>query len=367
MSDTAALHPVCRDHLAVLTDRVGIMQHAIGSRPDPAHGYCVDDVARALQVDLLHARSLGWPVIAESAERSLTFLAEAFDAPSGRFRNFRSVDGEWVGGIGSEDSHGRAVLALGDSAASALDGRHSGDATRLLDRALPAAWEFTSPRAQASVALGCCAVLDAAPNAAADATLELLATKLRARFRRFTTGAWPWPEESVTYENALLPRALIVAGRRLDNVAMTDDGLRALDWLIEVQTSIEGHFSPIGNGWWRRDGERSRFDQQPIEATALLLAAEAASVATARPHYRTAVERAYAWFLGANDLGLRVADPLRGACGDGLTPLGINTNEGAESTLMWLIASEHVRALRDGDAVGAVAASSTALPATAAR
>ena len=177
--------------------------------------------------------------------------------------------------------------------------------------------------------------------------LELLATRLHDRFRRRSTPDWPWPEVSVTYENALLPRALIVAGRSLDSEPMVTAGLRSLDWLIDAQTSPDGHLSPIGNGWWPRDGEMSHFDQQPIEATALLLAAEAAHAVTGSDHYAAAMERSYAWFLGANDLGLYVADPARGACCDGLTPNGVNVNEGAESTLMWLTAAEHVRAFRD--------------------
>ncbi len=154
----------------------------------------------------------------------------------------------------------------------------------------------------------------------------------------------------MTYENALLPRALIVAGGALAADHMVRTGLNSLDWLIDAQTASDGHLSPIGNGWWPRDGEMSHFDQQPVEATALLLAAEAADVASADGRYRGAMERSYAWFLGGNDLGLVMADPARGACRDGLTPEGANMNEGAESTLMWLIAAEHIRALRGAPA-----------------
>ena len=151
----------------------------------------------------------------------------------------------------------------------------------------------------------------------------------------------------MTYENALLARALIVAGRRLHADPMTAAGLAALDWLIENQTSRAGNLSPIGNGWWPRSGEKSQFDQQPIEATALLLAAESAFGVGHEPRYAAAMELAYGWFLGANDLGCEVAVPDRGACRDGLTADGVNLNEGAESTLMWLIAAEHIRAARE--------------------
>ena len=346
MPDEAALHPVSRRHLDAMSDRIGIMQHAVGSHPDPTHGYCVDDVARALQVDLLHGRALGWPVVAESAWRGFRFIADAFDETSGRFRNFRSVQGSWIDGIGSEDSHGRALLALGELIAGAPDRPLVELAMALFLRALPATSRFVYPRAEASVVLGCAALLDAAPGGPPAAMLELLAGRIHHSYQLRATSTWPWLEDTLTYENAVLPRALVVAGRQLGRVAMTDTGLGALDWLIDVQATAEGHLSPIGNGWWPRYGERSRFDQQPIEATALLLAAESASVVDGSAHYRSAMERSYGWFLGANDLGIGLADPVRGACRDGLTRQGVNMNEGAESTLMWLIAAEHIRRVR---------------------
>ena len=354
----APLHPVSRRHLDELEGELGIFQHAIGSRPDPAHGYCVDDVARSLQVDLLHAQGVGWVSVSRSAWRSLRFLEDAFDPETGRFRNFRSTDGSWIDGQGSNDSFGRAMLALGETISGAPDARLFESAVALFGRALPAAGKMTSPRAQASVILACEGVLrsagvagstdeqEAALGAASALTLRRLATGLHARFLDFARPGWPWAEGSLTYENALLPRALIVAGHRLGAGVMLKIGLQVLDWLIEVQTSPQGGFSPVGNGWWARGGTKSQFDQQPIEATALLLAAEAAHNATRDPRYLDAMELAYAWFLGGNDLGKRVASPVRGACFDGLTSTGVNTNEGAESTLMWLTAAEHIRRMR---------------------
>lgn len=348
MPDPAELHAVSRQHLDVMSDEVGIMQHAIGTRPDPAHGYCTDDVARALQVDLLHRWELGWPAIADSAWRGMRFLADAFDAATGRFRNLRSVNGSWTEGVASEDSQGRAMLALGDVIAKAPDRGMVECATSLFERALPAAQSLTALRAQASVLLGCAATVGAAPSSAAAVGFRDLAGQFRARFDAPLDPAWPWPEPSLTYENALPARALIVAGQTLGSDDMIDTGLSVLDWQLDTQTTSEGHLSTIGNGWWPRGGPKSRFDQQPIEATALLLAAEAAYKVTADDRYQTAMERAYAWFLGGNDLGLDVADPRRGAGYDGLTVRGVNTNQGAESTLMWLTAAEHVRTSRHG-------------------
>jgi hypothetical protein len=348
MHEDKPLHAVSRVYLDVLSDDVGIMQHANGGRPDPAHGYCTDDVARALQVDLLHQRELGWDAVAASAWRHVRFLDAAFDRAAGRFRNFRRMDGSWLEGVGSEDSHGRAMLALGETMAAAPDEDLVGSAEALFSQGLPAAERLSALRAQASVLLGCEAAMRSKPTDPTARSYRLLAKRLGSIFDTRRASDWPWPELRLTYENALPVRALIAAGRYVDSDRMTDVGLEVLDWLIVAQTARAGHFAAIGNGWWSRDGEKSRFDQQPIEATALLLAAESAYALTSDERYRTAVERAYGWFLGGNDLGASVALPEQGACYDGLTPRGVNTNRGAESTLMWLIASEHVREFRLG-------------------
>ena len=346
MADPAPLHPVSREHLEALSDATGIMQHAVGARPDPAHGYCTDDVARALRVDLLHQRELGWAAVSASAHRHVSFLADAFLPSTGRFRNLRAADGSWLDREGSEDCQGRALHALGETIRLAPDAGLVTTASLLFERALSVAHELTALRARASALLGCAAAVRGGMGGDALATLGLLAAGLDAAFRSCPDPDWPWPEPVLTYENGLPVQAVIVAGAQLGDGEMLDAGLRALDWLIASQTAPAGHLSPVGNGWWPRDGVRSRFDQQPIEAASLLLAARAAFEATGRARYRHAAEQAYGWFLGANDRGVRVAAPDRGACFDGLTPGGVNANQGAESTLAWLIALEHMRLLR---------------------
>jgi hypothetical protein len=342
------LHPVNRTHLDVLSDEIGVMQHASGSRPDPAHGYCTDDVARALQVDLLHQRELGWPAVAASAWRNFRFLTDALDRPTGRFRNFRGIDGTWIEAMGSEDCHGRAMLALGETIAAAPDRDLAEAAQRLFADALPAALRLGPLRARSSVLLGCVVAQRVAPTQATRRACLLLAERLRSTFDSGPATDWLWPESRLTYENALPARALLVAGSYLDSEPTIASGIKLIDWLIEVQTGATADLSPIGNGWWPAGGERSRFDQQPIEATSLLLAAESALELTGDPTYLVAIERAYGWFLGANDVGVAVAVPERGACFDGLTAAGVNDNQGAESTLMWLSALEHVRVIRAG-------------------
>ena len=340
------LYPVNRGHLDVLSDAIGVMQHANGSRPDPVHGYCTDDVARALQVDLLHQRVLGWPAVSESAWRNVRFLANALDHSTRRFRNFRGADGTWLDSAGSEDSQGRAMLALAETMAHAPDDRLAASAQRLFFEALPAALGLGALRARSSVLLACDVAQRAVASRETTLAARVLAGRLRSTFGSRPSADWPWPEDRLTYENALPARALLVAGRCLASRQTIEAGLNLVDWLIDAQTAPAGHLSPIGNGWWTHGGSRSQFDQQPIEATALLLAAETALELTDDSAYGVAMERAYGWFLGANDLGLAVAAPERGAGHDGLTPTGVNANQGAESTLMWLTALEHVRSHR---------------------
>jgi hypothetical protein len=348
VSDLKPLYPVSRRHLEALTDATGIMQHALGRRPNPEHGYCTDDVSRSLTVDLLHGRELGWAAVSPSAWRSYRFLVDAFESSTGRFRNFRAIDGTWLDSPGSEDAHARAVLALAESMVDAPEPGFREAASALFARALPATLELRALRPRSSALLACAAALRAGGTGEIVGTYEKLAVGLREAFETGSVPAgWPWPEPVLTYENALLARAMITGGTYLGAAEMVHIGCRVLDWLIEAQTADDGHLTTIGNqGWWPRDGVRARFDQQPIEATALLLAAEVAWDATHADRYRRAAEAAYAWFLGRNDLGRAIADPQEGGCRDGLTPVGVNPNQGAESTLMWLTALEHVRGMR---------------------
>lgn len=347
-SEPAPLFPVSRVHLEELTDAVGIMQHAVSRRPDPAHGYCTDDVARALIVDLLHGAELGWPAVAVAVDRSMAFLEAAFVPRTGRFRNFRDAAGRWLDEIGSEDAHARAALALGVASAEADDPRIRAAALALFERALPATLRLTQLRPLAAAVVAAEAAVRGGSHPAQAALARLAAAVwLLTEPGRARTEAWPWPEPVLTYENGLIPRALIVAGDRLPDPAMMEHGLRLLDWLVSVQTASEGHFSPIGNdGWWPHDGPRARYDQQPMEATTLLLAAEAAFEATGDARHRATMEWAYGWFLGRNDGGVALAVPEIGGGQDGLLPSGVNPNQGAESTLMWLIALERIRAAR---------------------
>lgn len=366
MPERTPLFPAERRHLESLTDSYGIQQHARGSVPDPAFGTCTDDVARALIVDLDHADTLGWDAVDASVRRSVAYLEAAFQPSVGRFRNFRSSCGTWLDEGGSEDCQGRALLGLAHTAARAHPSDVSGTASRLLEEAVPLSAGLSTVRGLSWASLALATTADMPEHAPLLPDLERLADRLEATF---TGGAyrheWPWPEEAVTYESALPPRALITVGDRLGRPRMVDRGLLTLDWLRSSETSGAGLFRPIGNqGWWSKGGVRATFDQQPIEAGSVVLAAEAAFAVRAAAADLDAGDRAYAWFLGANEFGISVADPARGSCHDGLGPSEANPNQGAESTLAWLSAVEAIRRLRrptlsqggrtpvDGEAVG---------------
>lgn len=340
------IYPVCRVHFDELSDEIGVWQHAIGTKPNRTFGYCTDDVARALEVDLLHSGSLGWHAVEAGARRSLAFVSDAFNVRRGRFRNFRSAEGKWLEEVGSADCHARALAVLGFAMAGAPDAQFAGDAALLFDKALPATRALTDLRPMAAALLGCDAALRGGADGATSRAFRTLAVRLSDAFADLPSD-WPWPEPVVTYENGLLSRALIAAGSRLDDETMLRTGCRALDWLAKAQTTDSGRLSLVGNrGWWRRGELPARFDQQPIEAASLLAAAEAALVATGEERYRQLAEMAYGWFLGDNDMSAPMAIPATGGCHDGLSPDGVNLNQGAESTLMWLTALEHLRRLR---------------------
>jgi hypothetical protein len=354
------LPPPVRTHLDELTGEFGIYQHARGAFPDPGQGYCTDDVARAAVVDVLQARQIAVQGVMPSLARSLAFIDAAYVAATGRFRNFRDDDGNWLEREGSPDAHARALHALSIVLADpALDDGTRTAASHLLALALPAALDHVALRPWARTILGCVAVQSGpAPLEMAAVVLEELAQRLVQAFEA-TDDSWPWPEATVTYENALLCQALIEAGDCLGDPALVQRGSAALHWLLDAQVADAGYVVLVGNrGWWPRDGEPAHFDQQPIDAAALVEACGAAWRSTRESGWLVEMERCYAWFDGWNNAGIAVADPARGSCGDGLTAVGVSANQGAESTLAWLAATEIVRATRSAangvDSVGAV-------------
>jgi hypothetical protein len=334
-----------RRHLDRLTEHGVIAQHARGDVPDLAHGFCTDDVARAIEVDIAHAAVLGWDAITPSLHRSLRFLDEALIPATGRFRNVRDAHGSWLD-EGSEDGYGRAMGALSQAARSAGSEADRTLAAGLWQAASPSLSTLTSLRAIASATIAC-AGWGIEPGSDVDLAGPRLLDELERRFSSATGAEWPWPEAVATYAVALPIEALIRGGRHFGRSATVDLGLRVLDWACGPMTQGDGHLSFIGNdGWWPRHGHRARYDQQPIEAVSTALACQAALEVTGQPRYADLIEAAYAWFLGSNDSATPMADLGSGAGYDGLTADGRNGNQGAESTLAWLLTVEITRDLR---------------------
>ena len=333
-----ALPPLRLDHIERMSDGTGIFQHAIFNVPNFHEGYCTDDNARAFILcnvlddlgDLPPSKNL-----AKLSTNYLAFLAAALDYESGRFRNFMSHGREWLEDVGSEDSHARALWATGTGAGRARDAGHCRLSAQLFEKGIPAMANFTSPRAWTFSLLGIYEYLRSNPDEPRiHAMRELLTEKLVALWKSCATDDWPWFETSVTYDNARICQALILSGPWMPDSVPLKIGLESLGWLASIQTTQAGHFRPIGsNGFYQKGGARADFDQQPVEAQAMVSACQEAFRATKDPKWRDEATRAFEWFLGRNDLGVPLYDFATGGCSDGLHEDRISENQGAESTL----------------------------------
>ncbi len=330
------------DHLKRLTDDTGILQHATYTVPNYDEGYTTDDNARALIVAVL-LEELGGKTATEAPElatRYLAFLWHAFNPETGRFRNFLDYNRNWLEAVGSEDSHARALWGLGYVVGRSRRPGLWKLASRLFEAALPAALRFSNPRAWAFTILG---IQEYLRRFYGDRTAQQARRKLGDRlfkhYQKHRQDDWRWFEDRLTYANARLPQALLMAGKWVGRQQWVEAGLEALRWLVQVQLDEQGYFAPIGNdGFYTRGQRRPYFDQQPIEACATVSAClEAFRITNDSSWYREA-QRAFDWFLGRNRLGLALYDPLTGGCCDGLQPNGVNENQGAESTLAFLMA-----------------------------
>lgn len=326
-------------HLKTMTDDTGLLQHAKYMTPDFYHGYCVDDNARGLIALTKYYSLRKDKSVMSLIQKYLAFLYYAYNQENGRFRNFMSYDRRWMELTGSEDSHARAIWGLGITVKEAPDGSIRNMAMRLFLESLPAVEHFTSPRAWGFAVLGLQAYLSVYEgDLSARKIRDSLAIKIYELFKNNATDDWPWCESTATYANAILPNALIVAGKWIPNQEMFEMGLKVLKWLLRVQTSPEGHLSVIGNeGWFKKDTNRSVFDQQPIEVKSLVDACLDAYIETGDENWFKESERCLSWFLGHNDLQQPICDYKTGGCCDGLQRQGVNRNQGAESTLAWLI------------------------------
>jgi hypothetical protein len=334
------------DHLLSMCDDTGLFQHAVHSIPDRAHGYCIDDNARALLLSCLLEAHGEQGLPDQVCARFAAFVQHAWDPDAGRFRNFMSFDRRWLEEVGSEDSHGRALWALGVCAQNDASPSRRRWAAGLFAQALGSVEGFTSPRAWAFTLLGLDAYCATGVDKTAERMRALLAARLRACLATAETADWVWFEEGLSYDNARLPQALILAGRATGSPDQVAAGVRSLAWLISQQSAEAGHFRPVGSDTFGdlRRAPRA-FDQQPLEAAATISACLAASQVAGEADWLIEAERAFAWFLGDNDLAAPLVDVVTGSCRDGLHPDRANENRGGESVVSYLLGLTELRAM----------------------
>ena len=340
------LPPLKLDHLRHMTDETGMLQHAIFTVPNYREGYTIDDNARALMVSAL-LEEAGNGVAFDLVSRYLAFVWYAFNTETGRFRNVMDYQRHWLDISGSDDSHGRTMWSLGTVLGRSTSSALHNMAGWMFEQALPAILNTTSPRAWAFALIGTHEYLRRfAGDRKANQVREELANRLLTMYKSNRTDDWRWYEDKLTYCNAALPHALIMSGRWIPNDGMVEAGFESLRWLTQLQHSDPegGHFVPIGsNGFYTRGGQRARFDQQPVEAQAMVSACLEAYNCSGDKLWIKEAKRTFEWFLGRNDLGIPIYDPTTGGCRDGLHPDRPNENQGAESTLAFLQALLELR------------------------
>ncbi len=332
------------NHLSQMTDDTGMLQHAIFTIPNRREGYTTDDNARALTLAVL----LEQLDTADSSSRYLSFLEHAFSPAKGRFKNFLRYDRRWNEPVGSEDCHGRALWALGTVLGRSRDQGCRGAAGRLFEFSLPAVLEFSSPRAWAYSLLGIQEYLTSYPgDRDAQKVRSALSRRLLEMYESIRRPDWKWFENVLAYGNARLPQSLLLVGAACSDDRMISAALESLDWLATVQRcEINRHFVPIGSqGFYPQNGEKARFDQQPLEAAGAVSAYLQAHHVTGDSRWHSEAWSAFNWFLGDNDLQLPLYDSVTGGCRDGLHPDRANENQGAESTLSFLMALLEMRTL----------------------
>jgi len=334
------------DHLRRMTDDTGMFQHAIFTVPNYREGYTIDDNARALTVSAL-LEELGSEETSELTSRYFAFVWYAFNSETGRFRNFMNYQRNWLEENGSDNSHGHTLWALGTVLGRSITPALQSMAGWVFEKALPAILHTSSPRAWAFALIGIHEYLHRfAGDRRVGQVREQLAERLLKLYQTNRADEWRWYEKSLTYCNAALPHALLMCGQGIPNNEMSEAGLESLSWLADLQHAEEagGYFVPIGsNGFYQRGGERARFDQQPVEAQAMVSACLEAHRITGDKSWYKEARCAFDWFLGRNDLDLPIYDPTTGGCRDGLHPDRPNENQGAESSLAYLQAVLELR------------------------
>ncbi|HTM46704.1 MAG TPA: glycosyltransferase [Polyangiaceae bacterium] len=341
----SSLPEVRLDHLYRLTDDTGILQHATFTVPARRSGYCVDDNARALIVALEADRLSGSPETAHLVTTYLGYLHHA-QRDDGHFDNLMAYDRSIEPSIPSDDCLGRAIWALGQAACLATEEGHRRLARQMLERALPLARNL-GPRGTALTLLGLATCLVMEPShKAMRALLDELTEKLLAQYQREADTAWRWFEGTLTYDNALLPLSLFQSYGITGERASLRVARESLEFLEEVCFE-DGRLVLVGNSGWhaRGNAQKPPADEQATDAAAFVLAFRGAFLATGDHHHLRRMREAFAWFLGSNRLNLPLYDFTTAGCHDGLGASEVNRNEGAESTVAFLMSLQRMHEL----------------------
>lgn len=318
-----------------MIDGTGMLQHSKGLIPDRDHGYCLDDNVRALMLMNLVGNSSN----SHHYRVMLTlcsFIQHCQNHENGRLRNFMGYNRDWLEEAGSEDSNGRAVWCFGHTYRYARLPEIRDWARQMFDRSVELVESFGSPRALAFASLGASLVLEADPrDSSARSILETTGALLYQLLKASSRPDWTWFETVLGYDNPRLPEALLRAGQFAENAEWVATGIDALRWINQMQVSEEGYFRPIGSDGFGREHDFLPFDQQPLEAWAAIDACTTAHEITPSNEWAQHARLAMAWFHGANDRHIPLADIATGTCRDGITRQGVNENRGAESILAY--------------------------------
>lgn len=338
--------------VVAMSDSTGIFQHSILNVPDRRHGYCIDDNVRAL---MLMGVADGVPLAERQRWATVyaSFIQHGWNPDRAAFRNFMSFNRTWCEDVGSDDSNGRTLWALGHAMGQAPDEGLRHWAAQWFDIALKPVAAMGSPRTVAFMMLGCVEALRVDPgHEAARCALVQGAALLEGLLAVSRRPDWAWFEAVLGYDNPRLSQALIEVGVLLGREDWLESGLLSLRFIARQQVSAQGHFRPVGSETFGRYYESLPFDQQPVEAWAAIDAAAAAYAATGDIGWLRHAETAYRWFLGGNDRGEVLADIATGRCRDGVTPQGVNLNCGAESILAFQLSHYAMRRLANRSGAG---------------
>jgi len=335
--DILTIPPFSLKHIKRLTDDTGIMQHAKFSIPDLKHGYCLDDNARALLMAVLAFKEKNNYKALELCPIYLRYILY-MQNDNGTFRNFLSFDRSFLDEEGSEDSFGRTIWALGYLLANAPNSSYYESGQSIFLKAIPVFEKLKSIRGIANTIVGISYYLHR--NHSDDSMVELLrrlSIKLVNSYEVNSSDNWRWFEPLLTYDNAMLPLALLHATEILNDDKIRGIAFSSMDFLIG-KTFTDGYLSIIGNnGWYKKDEKRASFAQQPLDALAMILLFKQAFQITKNIEYLNKLFTSYMWFLGENDLRISLYDSETNGCCDGLESSGVNRNQGAESTLAYVI------------------------------